>query len=72
MKKTPLHELIEKAREKNYAIDFSIYGGRTLDEYMGGSRLTGTLENDPMDIIAAGVKALDEMPVNHDYPVGNS
>lgn len=56
---TPLHELVSLAREQGLAIDFAIYGGEHLDVYEGGARITGG-DGDPMNNIAAGVRALKD------------
>ena len=61
---SPLHELVTLAREKGYAIDFAMYGGAHLDEYVGGARITGA--DDPMDSIRAGLREMKKRPHNPD------
>jgi hypothetical protein len=57
---TPLHQLVNLARQQGLAIDLSIYGGEHLDAYQGGARITGNAHDDPMDYIRDGVEELQK------------
>lgn len=57
---TSLHELVELAREKGYAIDFAVYDGPTLDRFVGGVRVTAPSIPNPMVSVRECLEAMRE------------